>query len=724
MADENVPAPAPTRSDDQILPFGAWVPIGKKITPIDQAHQFVSPPSGDAIMDFVNEMGYTDELYFVSRMAVNNLYQPWRAILSMINQCLIGKTSGHDRPIYLVLQMLWAIQTFLADKANLGIATQKGKKTKPHVIPYCRFTKLIICYLGRTHNIHQRSASPFHLAKEDHRLGNLKFVPKGKEDEVFEMQIPKELITNNIRNASYFNAYLEMVTKHDRKIAAAEGGKKKSASKTDQSKKPATAKLPKPVSSKQSKPAPAKQSKPLVDEPDEEQAQPEPEPEPQGEQVDYDLQRGITQKLLKNSLLLKRRIPVIEDASTGPSAQPEDDTSTNIIYDTPSPTDAETSATTDKTNSEGDIEILNIGQAGSDLGKAPESRPPLERVLMEEDQAGPDPRQSHVALARPDPEPMHDDFVATMYPQIYESLKQPDEEHVHVENPLSSTGTLSSMKNLDAFTFGDQFFNDKPTKEEPNKANMETKVKSMVTVLIHRASSSVPPISKHVINITPPKPISSTTQAPIFTATIATIDKTVQGLSSRVFTLELRVLLHQINQTVNEVVKEAVQVALQAPLKECFQDLSQADMKEILRDWMFESGSYRYLPEHVALYEALEASMERDNRDAFLVEKDKSRKRRRDNQDPPPPPSKEPNQSKKKKHDSDASGSIQTPTQTSLAWKISDTRDAPSSSSKQKYRGHRCCPSSKDQAHTRLVEACSRGRKTGNTKTELGCSSE
>ncbi|GKE96395.1 hypothetical protein Tco_1581250, partial [Tanacetum coccineum] len=31
-----------------------------KITPIDQAHKFVSPPSGDAIMDFVNELGYTE----------------------------------------------------------------------------------------------------------------------------------------------------------------------------------------------------------------------------------------------------------------------------------------------------------------------------------------------------------------------------------------------------------------------------------------------------------------------------------------------------------------------------------------------------------------------------------------------------------------------------------------------------------------------------------------
>nr|GFA45994.1 hypothetical protein [Tanacetum cinerariifolium] len=100
------------------------------------------------------------------------------------------KTFVYDRPRYPVLQMLWgiitstnvnyaelmweefvhAIQTFLTDKANLGSPTKKGRKDKPHVILYCRLTKLIICYLGRTHKIHQRSASSFHLAEEDLRL--------------------------------------------------------------------------------------------------------------------------------------------------------------------------------------------------------------------------------------------------------------------------------------------------------------------------------------------------------------------------------------------------------------------------------------------------------------------------------------------------------------------------------------------------------------------------
>nr|GEV49874.1 hypothetical protein [Tanacetum cinerariifolium] len=64
---------------------------------------------------------------------------------------------------------------------------------------------------------------------------------------------------------------------------------------------------------------------------------------------------------------------------------------------------------------------------------------------------------------------------------------------------------------------------------------------------------------------------------------------------------------------------------------------------------MFESGSYKSLLEHVALYKAPDTFMERANRDEFLVEKDKSRKR---------------------------------------PWKTSDTREAPSSSSKQKSVPH------------------------------------
>ncbi|GJT32853.1 hypothetical protein Tco_0923272 [Tanacetum coccineum] len=630
MADENFPALAPIRTDDQILPFAAWVPIGKR--------------------NFARLLG---------------LIGPDTQFFRCIGGIITSTNVDYAKLIW--EEFIQAIQTFLTDKANLGSPTKKDRKDKTHVIPYCRFTKLIICHLGRKHNLHQRSESPLHLAEEDLCLGNLKFVSKGENDEVFGMQIPNVLITDSIRNAPYYNAYLEMVAKHDQIIAAKNEGKKK----------PATTKQlkPKSVKEKSIKPAPApkpKSSLQLIDEEEPTQPETEPEPEHQGKGEEYDVERAIQMSLESfqaqgqvhvggmaiRELVAEatRPLPVVEGKGKA------------IVTD-------EQVAQSLQDKQWGDTEILQIGEEqGDDVANMVNLEE--KTIKIDEGQAGSDL----------DPEPMHDDFIATMYPQVHESLKHPDEEYAQVENPLSLTGTLSSMKNLDAFTFGDQFFNDKPTEEESNKANMETKVKLMVTVPIHQASSYVPLLSTLVIDITPPKPVSPPIQATTdlelaacvtalenkfsdFEQKSKTLDNMTQNLGSRVFTLELQDLPHKIDQTVYEVVKETVHIALQAPLRDRFRDLAEADMKEMLHQRMFKSGSYKSHQEHVALYEALEASMERAQRDEFLAEKVKSRKRQHDDQDPPSPPPKDSDESKKKRHDSDA-------------------LEAPSSSSKQKSVPH------------------------------------
>ncbi|GKB08021.1 hypothetical protein Tco_0836305 [Tanacetum coccineum] len=132
---------------------------------------------------------------------------------------------------------------------------------------------------------------------------------------------------------------------------------------------------------------------------------------------------------------------------------------------------------------------------------------------------------------------------------------------------------LSHPEESGRYTFGDQFFNDKPTEEESDKANMETKVKSMVTIPIHQASSSVPPLSTPVIDITPLKPPSLASRVLTLEQRCADLekqrklqDKTTQALSSRIFTLELRDMPHKIDETVCEAVREVVHVALQALL--------------------------------------------------------------------------------------------------------------------------------------------------------------
>ncbi|GJT05096.1 retrovirus-related pol polyprotein from transposon TNT 1-94 [Tanacetum coccineum] len=150
MADMNIPAddvpaeqaPAiapPIKTNDQILPLRNWVPVVKsncilnvlkpqkspifkldeqrfnlhkdilrdalQITPINDNDLFVAPPSSDTVIEYVNTLGYPCTLKNVSAMSVNSLYQPWRAILSMINMYLAGKTVGHDRPRHHVLSV-------------------------------------------------------------------------------------------------------------------------------------------------------------------------------------------------------------------------------------------------------------------------------------------------------------------------------------------------------------------------------------------------------------------------------------------------------------------------------------------------------------------------------------------------------------------------------------------------------------------------------------------
>ncbi|GJY53742.1 hypothetical protein Tco_0445406 [Tanacetum coccineum] len=503
MADENFPAPAPIIFDDQILPFAVWVPIGKsnyvldlqkkqknpifqifvdilqntnffrafnalasldetqfvldanllrealEITPIDQAHQFVSPPSGDAIIDFVNELGYTEA-----------------RLLDMI-----GPNTQFFR-------------------------SEKAEKKKPAT------------------------------AKQ----------PTPKPDK-------------------------------------------------EKSSEPTPAPKPKVTKEISSKPSPAKHPK-------------------RGEGEVYDVEHAIQMSLesfqaIRESVAeATRLLPVVEateEASTGPSTQPQDDTSTNIVCDSLSHADAETGADTNMTNSRGDTEILQFsdeqgndvtevvnlkdktteideGQARSDPGKTPESRRPPDDNKINEDQAGPDLKESHVDLGRLNLEPTYDEFMANVYPKFHKSLKFPADEHVILEDPPTLTGTLPSMKNLeDAYTIGDQFFNDKSTKDKPGKLNVEAEVVSMVTVPIYQVSSLVPLLSTPIIDLSPPKLAPSTTQVPIFTATTTTTTTThllppppqqqsiadsELNLGSRVFTLELRDLPYKIDETVYEAVKE------------------------------------------------------------------------------------------------------------------------------------------------------------------------
>ncbi|GKB27051.1 E-beta-farnesene synthase [Tanacetum coccineum] len=142
------------------------------------------------------------------------------------------------------------------------------------------------------------------------------------------------------------------------------------------------------------------------------------------------------------------------------------------------------------------------GQAGSNPGDDVESQPQSSHV----GHAGPNLEhmdfEATNASTQQNPEQMDEGFIATAYLKVQENLKLTVKEQVVLEEPPSSTGSLSFLQHLTKdFSFGDQFFNDKPSEVENDKTAAETEAESMVSVTIHQDTSAIPPMTSPVIDL-------------------------------------------------------------------------------------------------------------------------------------------------------------------------------------------------------------------------------
>ncbi|GKD06766.1 hypothetical protein Tco_1181740 [Tanacetum coccineum] len=373
-----------------------------QITPVDNNNPFSSPPTPDALINFVNELGYPKVVRTLSTVVTNDMLQPWRALTTIINLCLTGKTSTFERP-----------------------RAPGKKRANPLVIPSVRFTKLIIHHLQSKHKFYPRPYSPLHLPYEEYVLGYLKFSTKGTKREVFGMPIPNDLITDDIRGEQYYNEYLEKVAKHQRYLAVEEVSNPDSPA-------PKPAKATKPKATKKSKPQLPKPT-PVTTEPSKKDQSKKRVPDK--EQV-YGDEEADTQREIEESL------KEVHDAHRGPlppvviweldsgKFQPLPDVQgkgkEKVSHDESSSLYAELGLTDNEIES--DVEV-----PGTDAGD------------QDEGQAGPNP-----------------EFTTTAYPNVQENLKLPTEDQVRLEEPISSAGTLSSLQNLDKeLSFADQFLVEK-----------------------------------------------------------------------------------------------------------------------------------------------------------------------------------------------------------------------------------------------------------------------
>ncbi|GKA71606.1 hypothetical protein Tco_0777745 [Tanacetum coccineum] len=477
-----------------------------QITPVNNNKAFSSPPTQDTLINFVNGLGYPKEVKHLSNVVTNDMFQPWRALTTIINLCLTGKTSGFERPRAPVLQILWgvinrahidyaermweeftqSIHTFTEDKKNLAQHTQGKKKATLIVIPSVRFTKLIIFHLQRKHKFHPRPESPLHLPTEEPILGYLKFSAKGTKREVFGMPIPNELITDDIRGADYYDAYLKKVAKHQRYLAGEEVSDPDSpAPKPAKSTKPKITKQAKPVAPK----AATKKPQPAPTKPKEKkrkQAKETTEATPPAK-------RAKAGKVAKKQTLKRSQQLVDEFVDEGiPLTEPgfgdlEADTETDTGKFQPLPevegkrkekVGAEQAARVllnlqtpkKKSPTEQYIFQRHISTPTEPSGHDESSSLYAELGLTESDTESDEEvppvvknAEATDATSQPQLGKIDEEFTATAYPNIQENLKLTVDYSVIPEEPASSTGTLSSLQHLAKdFSFGDQFFNDKP----------------------------------------------------------------------------------------------------------------------------------------------------------------------------------------------------------------------------------------------------------------------
>nr|GEZ53179.1 monodehydroascorbate reductase [Tanacetum cinerariifolium] len=495
-----------------------------QITPVNDNQAFTSSPSTDALINFVNDLGYPKLVRNLSNVVTNDMFQPWRALTTIINLCLTGNTIWEE--------FTQSIHTFIEDKRNLEQRTHEKKKATLIVIPSIRFTRLIMYHLQRQHKFHPRPDSPLNLPNEEPILGYLKFSAKGTKREFFGMPIPGRLITSDIQEALYYQEYLAKVTKHQRYLA----GETRSDLDSPAPKPTKTARKPKPM-------APKVHPRPSVSK-TVSSTQPEPTSAPaktQGKK--RKLTTEISDKPSKaiksrHGFVSKKRKPISTLRSVDESV-PEDvptkeprvddeeadvqralEESMKSMYDVPrGPLPPVVIREPESGKYQPLPEVPRKGkekvieeQVAHSEEESKEDVPGADTGGQGEGQAGPDPGQ-----ARPDPGnaeasqsmPSHvvhaglDRFTATAYPKVQENLKLTVEERVLLEEHASSLRTLSSMQHLTKdLSFGDLFFSDKPSEADNDRATAETEAKSMVSVMIQQDMSSIPPMTSPIIDLT------------------------------------------------------------------------------------------------------------------------------------------------------------------------------------------------------------------------------
>ncbi|GJZ73195.1 hypothetical protein Tco_0637341 [Tanacetum coccineum] len=140
---------------------------------IDNNRAFSSPPTPDTLVEFVNKLGYPKEVMHLSNVTTNDMFQPWRALATIINLCLTGK-----RPRAPVLQILWGI----VNRAHIDYAERIWEEFSQSIHTFTEDKRKLA-----QHTLGKKKATLILIQVSGHCQGHLKISAKEANAKVFGM---------------------------------------------------------------------------------------------------------------------------------------------------------------------------------------------------------------------------------------------------------------------------------------------------------------------------------------------------------------------------------------------------------------------------------------------------------------------------------------------------------------------------------------------------------
>nr|GEW82450.1 hypothetical protein [Tanacetum cinerariifolium] len=169
----------------------------------------------------VEELGYTGDIDYVTKVYTDHMHQPWKTFAAVINRCLSRKTIGLDKIRLSRAQIMWGMYynqnvnfvELLWEDFMLQIDNKDSKKQEKMYYP--RFTKAIIQhFISKDKSISMRNKLFMHTVQNDDSiLRSLRFVSKSEEYQLYRALIPAEMTNRKMRNSTAYMTYLSFTTR-------------------------------------------------------------------------------------------------------------------------------------------------------------------------------------------------------------------------------------------------------------------------------------------------------------------------------------------------------------------------------------------------------------------------------------------------------------------------------------------------------------------------------